>query len=166
MGNSRTVEELAGAEAAFTAFVQEAQDPIRRALVASFGVEVGRDAAEDALVHAWQHWDRVCVMSNSRGYVYRVGHRLALKMVRSAKRSVVLPDVPSNLDPVLVEPGLPGALSSLSHRQRTVVVSVHGYGLSQADTARLLGISRSSVQRHLGRGLARLRKEMGVTIDG
>jgi DNA-directed RNA polymerase specialized sigma24 family protein len=165
VGSSRTVEELAGAEAAFTAFVREAQDPIRRALVASFGVEVGRDAAEEALVYAWQHWDRVCAMANARGYTYRVGHRLALKMARSAKRSVALPDVPSSLDPVLVEPGLPGALSSLSKRQRTVVVSVHGYGLSQADTARLLGISRSSVQRHLGRGLARLRKEMGVRLD-
>jgi DNA-directed RNA polymerase specialized sigma24 family protein len=45
------------------------------------------------------------------------------------------------------------------------VVSVYGFGLSQAEAANLLGITRSSVQRHLARGMTRLRKEMGVTLD-
>ncbi|MEA2022725.1 MAG: sigma-70 family RNA polymerase sigma factor [Actinomycetota bacterium] len=165
MRSSHTAETGAGSEAAFTAFVYEAQSPIRRALVAGFGIDVGRDAAEEALVYAWQHWDRVSGMKNPRGYVYRVGHRMAQKMTRKENRPVVLPDVPAELNPVRVEPGLPAALSALSKRQRTVVVSVCGYGLSQADTARLLGITRSSVQRHLERGLTRLRSEMGVIID-
>jgi DNA-directed RNA polymerase specialized sigma24 family protein len=163
--SSETAETGAGSEAAFTAFVYESQSPIRRALVAGFGIDVGRDAAEEALVYAWQHWDRVSAMNNPRGYVYRVGHRLAQKMIRREKRSVVLPDVPVALNPVRVEPGLPAALSTLSKQQRTVVVSVCGYGLSQAEAARLLGITRSSVQRHLERGLTRLRREMGVMLD-
>jgi RNA polymerase sigma-70 factor (ECF subfamily) len=163
--SSQTTDTESGSEAAFAAFVHEAQDPIRRALVAGFGIDAGRDAAEEALLHAWQHWNRISGMNNPHGYVYRVGHRMARKATRSEKRPVVLPDVPAALNPVRVEPGLPAALSALSHRQRTIVVSVYGYGLSQAEAARLLGITRSSVQRHLERGLTRLRKEMGVTLD-
>jgi DNA-directed RNA polymerase specialized sigma24 family protein len=163
--SSQTTDTESGSEAAFTAFVNEAQDPIRRALVAGFGIDAGRNAAEEALVYAWQHWDRVSGMKNPRGYAYRVGHRMAQKMTRSEKQPVVLPDVPAVLNPVRVEPGLPAALSALSYRQRTVVVSVYGFGLSQSEAASLLGITRSSVQRHLERGLTRLRKEMGVTLD-
>ncbi len=61
-----------------------------------------------------------------------------------------------------VEPGLPLALTQLSARQRTVVVLVLAYEVSQREAALLLGISRGSVQRHLDRGLARLRSELGV----
>ena len=155
----------AGSEASFTAFVREAEGPIRRALVAGFGLEVGRDAAEEALVHAWQHWDRVSTMENPRGYVYRVGHRTAQKLARRRQRPLALPEVPATVGPTLVEPGLPAALSALTRQQRTVVVLACGYGLSQSDTARLLGITRSSVQRHLERGLAKLRHELGVMVD-
>jgi RNA polymerase sigma factor (sigma-70 family) len=66
---------------------------------------------------------------------------------------------------VEIEPGLPAALRGLSGRQRTVVVLVSAYGLSQRETAQMLGITRSSVQRHLERGLARLRRELRVTVD-
>jgi DNA-directed RNA polymerase specialized sigma24 family protein len=154
---------MANTEADFTAFVREVQDPVRHALTAGFGVEVGREAAEEALVHAWRHWDRVSRMKNPGGYVYRVGHRMAQKMARK-RPPVGFPEM-SAANPVRVEPGLPAALEELSGRQRTVVVLVCAYGLSQRDAARMLGITRSSLQRHLERGLARLRRELGVTID-
>lgn len=164
MSQSR-IADVDSRESAFTSFAREAQDPIRNALVAGFGLEIGRDAAEEALVYAWRHWDRVLVMRNPRGYVYRVGHRIAQKLARGREPSVLLPDVPAITNPVVVEPGLPAALRELSARQRTVVVSVYGFGLSQRETASLLGISRSSVQRHLERGLGRLRAELGVSDD-
>ena len=153
------------AEYEFTSFVRDSQDGIRRALVAGFGPEIGCEATEEALIHAWKRWGRVRRMSNRPGYVYRVGHRLALKMRRSRHGEVALPDVTSTENPIRVEPALPSALRSLSARQRTVVVCVYAYGMSQRDTAEMLGISRSSVQRHLDRGLTRLRRAMGVNLD-
>ena len=164
MQHSRAVANVDRREDAFTVFVRENQDRIRHALVAGFGVEVGRDAAEEALVYAWQHWGKVAGMRNPEGYVYRVGHRMAQKMARRRTVPVGFPEV-GIVDPVAVEPGLPAALSSLSPRQRVVVVSVHGYGLSQREAADLLGISRSSVQRHLDRGLMKLRSKLGVAND-
>jgi RNA polymerase sigma factor (sigma-70 family) len=161
---SRIEDDTAKREADFTAFVREAQDPVRHALTAGFGVEVGRDAAEEALVYAWRHWDRVGRMKNPRGYVYRVGHRLAQKMARQS-HPMAFPELPEESNPVRVEPALPEALGRLSARQRTAVVLVYAYGLSQREAAKTLGITRSSVQRHLGRGLHRLRAELGVTCD-
>ena len=151
-------------EDSFTLFARDSQDPIRHALTAGFGVEVGRDAAEEALVHAWRHWDRVGAMRNPAGYVYRVGHRMAQKMSKASRRPVVVPPAPA-LNPAHVEPGLPGALAALSPKQRAVVVVVHGHGLSEREAAELLGISRSSVRRHAERAIAGLRRTMGVTLD-
>ncbi len=164
MTGSRVEYAATDQEAEFTAFVREAQDPVRHALSAGFGVEVGREAAEEALVYAWRHWDRVARMKNPRGYVYRVGHRMAQKM-RRQRPVATFPDVAVSENPVEIEPGLPAALRGLSGRQRAVVVLVSAYGLSQRETAQMLGITRSSVQRHLERGLARLRCELGVSID-
>ena len=164
MRTSREASNVDRREHTFTLFASESQDRIRHALVAGFGVEVGRDAAEEALVYAWQHWDRVGGMRNPAGYVYRVGHRIAQKMNRAGQRPMVFPGVEA-WNPVQVEPGLPAALSSLSPRQRAVVVTVHGYGLSEREAAGLLGISRSSVRRHLERAMTCLRKALGVTVD-
>jgi len=62
------------------------------------------------------------------------------------------------------EPGLPGALASLSERQRIAVVLVHGYGYTFREVAEITGITRSSVQIHAARGLARLRANLGIQI--
>lgn len=150
-------------EVSYTAFVREVQGRILHALIAGFGAEVGREAAEEALVYAWEHWDHVSGMENPAGYVFRVGQRVARRMISRENRMVVLPDPPAVSNPVEIEPGLPAALACLTARQRMVVVLVEGFGLSQRETADLLGVRRTSVQKHLERGLGRLRSELGVS---
>jgi RNA polymerase sigma factor (sigma-70 family) len=149
-------------EDSYTAFVRDVQDRVRHGLVAGFGVEIGREAAEEALIYAWGHWDRISHMSNRAGYVFRVGHRMAQKMAKKERRTAVLPDLPAVSNPLEIEPDLPAALSALSPRQRMVVVLVYGFGVSQREAGGLLGIGRTSVQKHLERGLSRLRLELGV----
>ncbi len=65
--------------------------------------------------------------------------------------------VPSN-----IEPDLAAALETLSLRQRQVVVLVASFGLSHSEAADLLGISRSSIQNHVERGMKKLRTSLGV----
>jgi len=57
---------------AFDTFVAGCEGRLRAALSATLGVEVGPDAAADALAHGWQHWDRVRSMDNPVGYLYKV----------------------------------------------------------------------------------------------
>ena len=57
----------------FSAFVVEVEPRLRRALTATFGADVGREAAAEALAYGWAHWSRVSAMANPAGYLYRVG---------------------------------------------------------------------------------------------
>jgi DNA-directed RNA polymerase specialized sigma24 family protein len=62
------------------------------------------------------------------------------------------------------EPALATLLGSLPDRERVVVLLLHGYEWSMSEAADLLGVSKSTVQTHADRGMARLRAGLGVTL--
>jgi len=144
--------------AAFEAFVQDVEPRLRRALVATFGAQVGREATVDALAYAWEHRVSVLPMANPAGYLYRVGQTSARRQLRPAPRasSAAEPEEPS------FEPGLASALAHLSEQQRACVVLVHGFGWTQREAAVLLSISASTVRNHIDRALSRLRRDLEV----
>lgn len=143
----------------FSRFVEEHEARLRHVLTARFGSEVGKEAAAEALAYGWEHWDRICSMANPVGYLYTVGRDRGRRM--SQRRPAVFPSVPAERAP-WVEPGLSQAVADLPQRQRTVVLLLHGYGWTQSEVAEMLDISKSSVQRHGERAMARLRRELGV----
>lgn len=61
-----------------------------------------------------------------------------------------------------VEPGLPAALRALSQKQRTAVVLVHSFEWSQAEVAELLGVGKTTVQKHIERAMEKLQAALGV----
>ena len=142
----------------FTEFVAVHEEQLCQALSAACGDQVGRDAAAEALMSAWEHWDRVKGLDNPAGYLYRVGKRRGRRMLR--RRRPVYEPVPAARFPD-VEPKLPNALSRLSERQRTVVVLIHCDEWSQGEVAQFLGLSRSAVRNHLERGMKSLRSSLG-----
>ena len=145
---------------AYSTFVRGVEPGLRRALTAGFGLDVGREAAAEALGYGWRNWDRVQQMSNPSGYLFRVGQSAARRLVKP-DRSPVHASV-AVYDEPWVEPGLEAAWSSLSERQRTVAGLVHGYGWSLSEVADLLGISKSAVQIHERRAMKKLRRDLGV----
>ena len=142
----------------FVEFARRVEPSLRIALVAGHGADRGLEAANDALVYAWRHWDRVQRLDNPAGYLYRVGQRIA----RRRKLPVRIGGVERVHRDPWFEPGLPRALAALSTRQRQVVVLVASYQWTLREVADLLGIRLSSVQTHLERGMRRLRSELGV----
>lgn len=136
-----------------------AEPRLRASLVATFGAELGRDAAAEALSYAWQHRDKVLAMENPLGYAFRVGQRWAVRQSRRNRRRFGMPVFEH--PPAGFEPALHEALAALPERQRQVVVLCTGYGLSHREAADVLGISSSTVQNHADRGLAKLRKRIG-----
>ena len=144
----------------FTKWAELAEPQLRHALTASFGPQLGRDVAEDALAYAWVHWDVVSVKENRVGYVYGVGRNMARRSAR--RRPVFVPVVSARLPDV--EPRLPDAIARLAERQRVVITLVYGYGWSLSEVAELLGTAKSTVQNHAERGLARLRRSLGVEL--
>lgn len=141
---------------AFTAFVNEVEPRLRRALVGVRGRDAGRDATAEALAWAWEHWDEVQSMENPAGYLYRVG----TSRTRERRRALL----PWNGDAASpsFEPGLSPALAALTDRQRAAVVLVHGCGWSYTEVADAIGVTKSSVGTHVARGMEQLRTALGA----
>lgn len=144
---------------AFEALFRENEPKLRRALIAAYGFEEGRDAAAEAFAWAWEHWERLRDVTNLPGYLFRVAQSR-----RRRRRLPVLRDTPGWAEHRF-EPGLPGALAALSQRQRLAVVLVYGYGCTLREVSELTGIRQTTVQNHAERGLARLRARLGVNDE-
>jgi DNA-directed RNA polymerase specialized sigma24 family protein len=143
----------------FEVFFATAEPKLRRALVATYGGERGREATAEALAWAWEHWPKVQSMQHPLGYLYRVAQS------RSRPRKVpILFARPSPPEP-WVEPALADALAGLSERQRVCVVLIHGFEWTLREVADLTDTAITTVETHLRRGLDRLRVALEVTED-
>lgn len=137
---------------------------LRRALVARFGVDVGCDAAADALAWAWEHLDRVESVANPAGYLFRVGQSSAKRAHRWRRRSVSFPE--ERRDDVSDYAALGvgdvfDALKDLPANQRVSVLLVHGYGFTYREVADLLDVTEAAVTNYVHRGLAKARTLLG-----
>ncbi len=146
----------------FTTFVREVEPRLRYALVAAFGSARGLEATAEALEHAWEHWDKMTRTTNPAGYLYRVAARRVWRL--RSRQVPLLREIPTDQEQ-RTEPKLDPALKSLSRRQRMAVVLIDGFGWTYQEVADLMGVGRSTVQQHRQRALARLRKELGVSVD-
>lgn len=153
-------------DAEFSDFFAEIEPRLRLALVATFGSSNGRDAAAEALLWGWQHWDQARAMDNPAGYLYRVGYSYALK----ASKSKTVPSDPlvpmASADQPDSGPELVALLSRLSDHQRVALWLVHGLGYRHREVAEVLECSASSVATHVRRALEKLRQDFEVNIDG
>lgn len=146
---------------AYDEFVRGDGERVRRGLVARYGVEIGSEAAAEALRIAWERWPEVAEMSNPAGYVFRVGQSHARPHLRWWRRRTSLLD---RMEPssAAVEPHahdeLAQALDRLNEVQRAVLLLVRGHGYTYAETAELLGITEAAVTNHVHRGTRRLRR--------
>jgi len=143
----------------FEVFVAAVEPRLRRAFVARYGSDRGREATAEALAYAWEHWTRIARMENPAGFLYRVGQ----SRTRVRRRGHAVFRAPAS-EP-WVEPKLLDALTALSEQQRTAVVLVHGFQWTLQEVADLTGVGRTTVQNHLERGLARLRAALEVHED-
>ena len=145
----------------YVGFVQQVEPALRRGLVALYGPDDGREATAEALLYGWKHWKRIEEMKNPAGYLFRVGQTWARRNRRSRPR---FPSIPASYEP-WVEPALPQALQGLSRKQRIAVGLKHGSDWTYDEIAGFMGISVSSVRKHVDRALTKLRKALEVTDD-
>ncbi len=143
----------------FEEFVEVESGRLRAVLVARYGVEVGCDAHADALGWAWQNWDRLVVMDNPVGYLYRV----AQSATRSQRRWLTRHSFPARMPErwhVDADVSLMTSLARLTEPQRVALLMVHGHQWSYAEVAEVLGCSVSAVTNHVHRGLSAMRKQL------
>lgn len=149
------------ADETFDRFISEVEPRLRQALTGLCGPDRAGDAVQEALVRAWWQWPGVQAMANPAGYLYRVARS---QIEWPTRRRPVLPPIEPDRLPE-VEPSLPRSLARLSERQRVAVWLVIGCDWSLEEVAGLLGVSVSSVRRHVDQGLARVRTQLGASVD-
>ncbi len=150
----------------FSSFCAEVEPRLRRTLVATYGTELGSEAAADALAWAWEHFERVEAMDNPAGYLWRVGQTSVRGSTRRRTWTVGDPAPGAGLEERSFEPALLQAMAALPHRQRTAVLLVHGYGYSLSEAAEAMSCRIRTLRHHLDRGLTKVREQLGVTDDG
>ena len=149
-------------EDTFSTFFAAAEPRLRRAFVAAYGSDRGREATAEALAYGWEHWTEVERMHNPTGYLYRVGTTAARRELRRRDRTELRADASDHTahEDHPGDPDLERALAHLTDRQRAAVVLVVGHGMPLREAAALLGCSISSLRNHVDRALRHLRNEL------
>lgn len=151
----------------FERFVDEIGPRVERALIAAYGLEIGTEAAAEAIAVAWERWDHVSGLDNPAGFLYRVGQSRARPHVRWSSRTqaflsshrVAQPDAAFDRADVAA---LFAALRRLNRSQRVAIVLVRMYGLSYSEAAAVMDVSEAAVTNHIHRGMVVLRRLMRV----
>ncbi len=126
-------------------------------------VHVAEELAQEALVRAASHWERVRKMDAPGAWTRRVARNLATsrwRRVQAGRRAAarVGPDATVHHDTDVAEvDGVRQALQRLSERDREVLVLRHHMELSVAEVAHELGISEEAVKSRSHRAAGRLR---------
>jgi RNA polymerase sigma-70 factor (sigma-E family) len=133
---------------------------------------LAHDLVQDTLVKVYRHWSRVRQADSPDAYVRRILINEARNRWRRRDRALsvanveagpTVPAVPDATDDIARRDGLLRALLELPQQQRATVVLRYLEGLSQAETAQVLGCSEGTVKSQSSRALATLRKYMNRT---
>jgi RNA polymerase sigma-70 factor (sigma-E family) len=159
-------------DAEFTDFVADhGGQLLRTACLVTGDAHLGEDLLQTALAKAYGSWAKVREADHQVAYVRRLMINAHLSWVRRLTNTErvleTFPDVGSG-DPQSAPADsdeMRQALLRLSPRVRTAIVLRYFDDLSEADTAELMGCSRSTVNNHVTRGLAALRGLLAPAAD-
>jgi len=112
-------------------------------LIASDRYEA-EDVMQEAFLKVWERWDRVGVMEDPTGYLYRTALNLYRQRLRRAslavRRAIRLAPPRDELAEVESRDAVMRALAELTPRQRMSVVLVDLLDYSSEEAARVMGI--------------------------
>ncbi len=128
--------------------------------------EIGRDAADEAMVRAFERWERVGRMESPAGWVMATGMNQARRILRRRSRLDAL--LRRSRPPAAVEG--PAAevwqiVGDLPERQRQAIVLRHLADLTEPDIAAAMGVTRGTVSSTLRAAHAALRSRLTEDLE-
>jgi RNA polymerase sigma-70 factor (ECF subfamily) len=166
---------------AYTELVRRHQDAALRLayVLCGSGLDV-EDIAQESFVKAYLAIDRVRPDGSFRSWLLRIVANEASNRRRSAGRRAgyelrlatdrtsveAAPSPEAAVLAVESQRGALAALAALPRRHREVVACRYLVGLSEAETAEVLGLPVGTVKSRTARALARLRDRLGGERDG
>jgi RNA polymerase sigma-70 factor (sigma-E family) len=145
-------------------FARYQRDLARLAFVYVGDHAAADEVAADALVAAWEHWDRVCASDHPVAYVRRMVINLSISKVRGRMRErrklrallTGVEHLARAVDTAAVI-DVRAALNELPPGRRACVVLRYAFDLSESEVAETLQISVGTVKSQTARAASQLR---------
>ncbi len=146
-------------------FEAESRTLYRRLCLVTGNGHEAEEVMQDAFISVLERWDRVSVMENPTGYLYRTAFHEAHKRSRRAARAVrhlvlmrpEIDDFAAADDREVVR----RALRELSRRQRVAVVLTELLGYSSDEAGAIMGARPATVRVLASQGRATMRRMLG-----
>ena len=155
---------MSGRDEEFREFARSRAAPLHRSAYLLCGDwHLAHDLVQETLIKSYRHWRRVQQADNSDAYVWRILLNEARQRWRRRETGVQVaqphhdPAVPAEADDIVRRAGLLQALLALPLRQRATVVLRYLEGMTERETAALLGCSEGTVKSQTSRALTALR---------
>ena len=157
---------MSGRDQEFREFIRNRASPLHQSAYLLCGDwHLAHDLVQDTLVKAYQHWPRVRQADSPDAYVRRILLNEARGRWRRRERAVPVPRFPEGREPAAPDAadeiarrsGLQQALLALPLRQRATVILRYMEGMSERETAAVLGCSEGTVKSQSARALGTLR---------
>ena len=149
---------------------------VRTGLLLTGDTGHAEDLAQSALIRTYLSWGRLHDPANAEAYARRTLLRLAFRARQRRWTTEIAAghgpgdgpgaDAPSRSAPDDLALDVRRALAALPPGQRAVLVLRYLDDQSEADTARMLGISLGTVKSRAARGLANLRQTGLLDLEG
>jgi RNA polymerase sigma-70 factor (ECF subfamily) len=127
------------------------------------------ELAQEALLRAYERWDRVGAMDSPVGYVYRTAlnlHRSRIRQLTVRARHIFAPIDEEDLSAgVSAAQDVRRALASIPQAQREALILTELLGFGSDEAGRILGIEAASVRGRAYRGRDSLRAKLGDTDE-
>lgn len=166
------VEEIrlvTSADLGFSGFFAQHRERLFRACLLLTGNPTeAEDLAQEAMARVLERWDRVSLLDDPEGYLFRTAlnlHRDALKRLLMAARRRVFGARVADDGATERSLDIRRVLQSLPLAQRQALVLVEWLGYTAGEAAPILGIDAGSVRGRLHRARASLRKRYGGTDE-
>jgi RNA polymerase sigma factor (sigma-70 family) len=152
----------------FAEFYSGSKDECLLTVLVSVGdQDTAQDLVAEAFARAWASWRTVSRHPAPTAWVVRTALNANISRWRRRRREVPVPD-PGTVAELpaaegadsSVDPRIMAALMRLPARQRQVVALRLFLDLDTTHSAEVLGIAPGTVQAHLGRAVAALRKDL------
>ena len=157
---------MSGRDEEFREFTRNRASPLHQSAYLLCGDwHLAHDLVQDTLVKAYQHWPRVRQADNPDAYVRRILVNEVRGRWRRRDRALPVARFPEGREPVTPDAtdeiarraGLLQALLALPLRQRATVILRYLEGMSERETAAVLGCSEGTVKSQSARALGTLR---------
>jgi len=156
----------------FREFMRNRASPLHQSAYLLCGDwHLAHDLVQETLVKAYRHWPRIRQVDSPDAYVRRILLNEVRGRWRRRERAVPVARFPEGREPVAPDAadeiarhaGLRQALLALPLRQRATIVLRYLEGMSERETAEVLGCTEGTVKSQSARALGTLRSFLDRT---